>query len=181
MFSATAGDHSKEKPMRSIVLTVASFVLVAMGFLVGLGFSPQSSFSTSSSAADTATSNYDLNASNTDNVYQQIVVAGWGTRDMLEVIANQTDGLDVIAEQLVMAQETQVRLQVIQLILTGLLIASVLFVFAALKASTQVSETRMPIPPSEGQCRCFMREVDIERVEEHDEWVCLKCGKEISR
>jgi hypothetical protein len=112
--------------IKIIVLSVASFVLVAVGFFIGLAFSPTTNFSTASPGARDATSDYEANAANTENVYQQIVVGGWGTRDMLEVIANQTGGLDRMAQQLVQAQETQVRLQVVQVLLTGLLITSVL-------------------------------------------------------
>lgn len=36
-----------------------------------------------------ALANYDINAENTDNVYQQQVVAAWGVKDLVEVTARQ--------------------------------------------------------------------------------------------
>lgn len=183
--------------MKTILVSVASIVLLAAGFFIGQDFSAPSSFSTSSSAANSATSDYELNAESSENVYQQIVAGGWGTRDMLEVIANQTDGLDQMAEQLVQAQETQVRLQVIQIFLIGLLIAAVLIVFpAAINRSDSAprSISTIPAEASKGstdpdrllaseynpncQCSVVVRGFGGTTITNGRD-SCLRCGKQI--
>lgn len=111
--------------MQKILVAIAAVVLVVIGFSVGQAANDEVSFRTSSSDADDATANYDLNALSTDNVYQQIVVAGWGTRDMLEVIANQTDGLDRMAVAINETQRVQIQLQTIQIVLLGVLILAI--------------------------------------------------------
>jgi|GEM_PF-5484732 hypothetical protein len=111
--------------MQKIFISIAAALLVIIGFAVGQAANEDVSFRTGSSAADQATSGYELNALTTDNVYQQIVVAGWGTRDMLEVIANQTDGLDRMAEAIAQTQQTQIQLQTVQIILLGVLIIAI--------------------------------------------------------
>jgi tRNA A22 N-methylase len=111
--------------MQKILVAIAAIVLVAIGFSVGQAANDEVSFRTSSSDADDATSNYDLNALTTDNVYQQIVVAGWGSRDMLEVIANQTDGLDRMAVAINETQRVQIQLQTVQIVLLGVMILAI--------------------------------------------------------
>jgi uncharacterized protein (UPF0333 family) len=183
--------------VKTFVLSVVSIVLVAVGFFIGQDFSAPDSFSTSSSAADSATSDYELNAENDETVYHQIVTGGWGTRDMLEVIANQTDGLDKMAEQLVQAQETQVRLQVIQIFLIGLLIAAVLIVFpSAINRSGSAPRSISTIPaeaskestdpdqllPSEynPNCQCSVSARDFGgKTITYGRDSCLRCGKKI--
>jgi tRNA A22 N-methylase len=111
--------------MQKILVAIAAVILVVIGFSVGQAANDEVSFRTSSSDADDATSNYDLNALTTDNVYQQIVVAGWGTRDMLEVIANQTDGLDRMAVAINETQRVQIQLQTVQIVLLGVMILAI--------------------------------------------------------
>ena len=111
--------------MQKILVAIAAVILVVIGFSVGQAANDEVSFRTSSSDADDATSNYDLNALTTDNVYQQIVVAGWGSRDMLEVIANQTDGLDRMAVAINETQRVQIQLQTVQIVLLGVMILAI--------------------------------------------------------
>jgi tRNA A22 N-methylase len=111
--------------MQKILVAIAAVILVVIGFSVGQAANDEVSFRTSSSDADDATANYDFNALTTDNVYQQIVVAGWGTRDMLEVIANQTDGLDRMAVAINETQRVQIQLQTVQIVLLGVLILAI--------------------------------------------------------
>jgi hypothetical protein len=101
---------------------IATFLLVVLAIVAAAPSLSSGTFSTTSWAASGATADYELNASTTDNVYQQIVVAGWGTRDMLEVIANQTGGIDVMAEAILASQQREAQLETIQIILLAFVI-----------------------------------------------------------
>lgn len=63
------------------------------------------SLSTSSSGVREAKANYELNSATTDNVYQQIVVAGWGTKDMAEAVALETAAVRDGVQQLIVEQQ----------------------------------------------------------------------------
>ena len=63
------------------------------------------SLSSSSSGVTEANANYEINSANTDNVYQQIVVAGWGTKDMTEAVARETAAVRDGMQQLIVEQQ----------------------------------------------------------------------------
>jgi hypothetical protein len=130
--------------MQKIFVAIAAVVLVAIGFSVGQAANDEVSFRTSSSDADDATANYDLNALTSENVYQQIVVAGWGTRDMLEVIANQTDGLDRMAAAINETQRVQIQLQTIQIVLLGVLILAIVLLIPRREGQKEHTKPHKP-------------------------------------
>jgi|GEM_PF-1137566 len=83
-----------------------------------------------------AESNYDLNSDNTDNVYQQQVVAQWGIREMVTVTANQNAAMinnqtslgvavNSLERSVNMAGETNAKLNKSILIMMGLLVLAV--------------------------------------------------------
>lgn len=55
-----------------------------------------------------ALADYETNAANTDNVYQQQVVAAWGAKDLLSVIAKQNSQMIDNQDTLLQAQAAQV-------------------------------------------------------------------------
>lgn len=168
--------------MQKILVAIAAVILVVIGFSVGQAANNEVSFRTSSSDADDATANYDLNALTTDNVYQQIVVAGWGTRDMLEVIANQTDGLDRMAVAINETQRVQIQLQTVQIVLLGVLILAIVLLVprrekqAATEAPSEIASPARGAKVSAGKTKASPSLADPEKEEllsvgQRSDWV----------
>jgi multisubunit Na+/H+ antiporter MnhC subunit len=126
--------------MNKLVAIVAIVVGVASTAFAAVSFSQSTEgywLSTSSSAIDEADSNYDLNAANTDNVYQQIVVAGWGTREMTKAVAEEVAAMRDGMEFLVQEQKRSATLLATMVALMGVIITLLSFGFMA--QQTQIS------------------------------------------
>lgn len=91
-------------------------------------------FSSFSSGVTEAQANYDLNAANTDNVYQQIVVAGWGTKDMTQAVAQESAAIKNGVQYLLQEQQ---RSSAMLIVLVGLMAVLVI-----LQASTAFFEKK---------------------------------------
>lgn len=92
--------------MKKIISVVALVVAFASASFAGFVWSKsleEVNFSAPSASISAANADFDLNSLNTDNVYQQIVVASWGTKDMTEVVASELGSLrnrvDFLVEQ----------------------------------------------------------------------------------
>lgn len=115
----------------------------------------------SSNAADAA-ANYELNAANTDNVYQQIVVAGWGTKDMTQAVAQEAaairDGVQFLLSE-------QQRTSAMLIVLVGLMALMVVLQASSVFFEKATGSTR--VGPSAGSV--YAPEVPGQQV-------CAKCG-----
>lgn len=112
--------------MKKIISIVSLLVAVASSVFVGVAISGNSeskSFSPPSTSIYEANSNFDLNSATTDNVYQQIVVAGWGIKDMTEVVAAEVVTLRFRMDALVEAQSLLVILLSVAILLLSLITA----------------------------------------------------------
>jgi hypothetical protein len=133
--------------MNKVMAIVAIVVGVASTAFAAVTFSQSAGgywLSTSSSAIDEADSNYDLNAATTDNVYQQIVVAGWGTREMTKAVAGEVAAMRDGMEFLVQEQKRSASLLATMVALMGVIITLLSFGFMAQQAqiSGRTSKTR---------------------------------------
>ena len=140
--------------MNKLVAIVAIVVGVASTAFAAVTFSQSAGgywLSTSSSAIDEADSNYDLNAATTDNVSQQIVVAGWGTREMTKAVAGEVAAMRDGMEFLVQEQKRSATLLATMVALMGVIITLLSFGFMAQQAqiSGRTSKTRSPIKSSD--------------------------------
>jgi hypothetical protein len=92
----------------ALIVLVAGFVTVAALGATTTTVAITGSSENYSSMTAAALSDYDVNASNTDNVYQQQVVAAWGAKDLLTVIAKQNSVMIDNQDTLLKAQAAQV-------------------------------------------------------------------------
>jgi hypothetical protein len=68
-----------------------------------------------------ANNSFELNSDNTDNVYQQIVVANWGTRQMTEAVASELFSLRDRVDYLVVQQANSSALLAVAVFLLGVI------------------------------------------------------------
>ena len=125
--------------MNKVMAVVAIVVGVASTAFAAVSFSQSSGgywLSTSASSIDEADSNYDLNAASTDNVYQQIVVAGWGTREMTKAVAGEVAAMRDGMEFLVQEQKRSASLLATMVALMGVIITLLSFGFMAQQTQT---------------------------------------------
>jgi multisubunit Na+/H+ antiporter MnhC subunit len=125
--------------MNKVMAVLAIIVGVASTAFAAVSFSQSSegySLSTSASSIEEAESNYDLNAANTDNVYQQIVVAGWGTREMTKAAAGELAAMRDGMEFLVQEQKRSASLLATMVALMGVIITLLAFGFMAQQTQT---------------------------------------------
>jgi len=140
--------------MNKVMAIVAIVVGVASTAFAAVSFSQSTGgywLSTSSSEIDEAESNYDLNASTTDNVYQQIVVAGWGTREMTKVVAGEVSAMRNGMDFLIQEQKRSATLLATMVALMGVIITLLAFGFMAQQAqiSGRTSKTRSTVKSSD--------------------------------
>lgn len=118
--------------MNKVIGIVAVLIGVASTGFAAVNFAESTErywISTSSDEIDEAEANYELNSGNTDNVYQQIVVAGWGTREMTKAVANQTAAMRDGMELLVIEQKRTSQLMASLVALMGVIITILAFGF----------------------------------------------------
>jgi hypothetical protein len=106
------------KKVQAVLAIIVGLVATAFAGTTLISTSQPASISDASSYVFEANANFDLNSENTDNVYQQIVVAGWGTREMVEAVAKETAGL---SDAMVYLLDEQKRSSTLLAILVGLM------------------------------------------------------------
>lgn len=110
--------------MKKIISVLALVVAFASASFAGLAFSEsleEVTFSGPSASIYEAKTDFDLNSLNTDNVYQQIVVANWGTKDMTEVVASELGSLRNRVDFLVEQQSSSSSLLAVAVLLLGVM------------------------------------------------------------
>jgi multisubunit Na+/H+ antiporter MnhC subunit len=140
--------------MNKVMAVVAIVVGVASTAFAAVSFSQSAGgywMSTSSSSIDEADGSYELNASTTDNVYQQIVVAGWGTREMTKAVAGEVAAMRDGMEFLVQEQKRSASLLATMVALMGVIISILSFGFMAqqTQASGRKSKSKSQAKTSE--------------------------------
>lgn len=134
----SAGPASKKGEIMRKVQAVAAVLLGLGAAIFAFSALPQTfesvTFSNFSSGVTEAQANYELNSANTDNVYQQIVVAGWGTKDMTEAVAQEAASIKSGVQFLLQEQQ---RSSAMLIILVGLMAVMVI-----LQATTAFFENR---------------------------------------
>lgn len=113
-----------------LVVPVALAFLFALFAVIAVSNTTDSIKSHNYSGSEAATSvqeDFVLNEAGSDTVYQQQVSAQWAIKDMVKVVADQTEALSQMSEDLIKAQNTM--LTVLGL-MTGLL-----FIIVGLMAS----------------------------------------------
>jgi hypothetical protein len=110
--------------VRSVLLFVPVIIVLAVAAAVFGIMSPGPDVvaTTGATSISSVNSSYEINSGNTDNVYQQQVVALWATKDFLNVIAEQN--VTLINAQV----ETYQQQQTIRSLLQSVLIVLVLLV-----------------------------------------------------
>ena len=93
---------NKLQVIAALILGLSAAAFGGYSFSLTFG---EVSLSSSSSGVTEANANYEINSSTTDNVYQQIVVAGWGTKDMTEAVARETAAVRDGMQQLIVEQQ----------------------------------------------------------------------------
>jgi hypothetical protein len=110
--------------MKKIISVLAFVAAFSSAVFAGLAFSDSmeaKQFSEPSAKIYEAKSDFNANAANTDNVYQQIVVANWGTKDMTEVVASELGSLRDRVDYLVEQQTSSSALLAIAVFLLGVI------------------------------------------------------------
>jgi hypothetical protein len=101
---------------------------------------------------------------------------------MLEVIANQTDGLDRMAAAINETQRVQIQLQTIQIVLLGVLILAIVLLIprreeqAATEAPSEIASPARGVKVSAGTAETPSSPADTEKeellsVSQHSDWV----------
>jgi hypothetical protein len=110
--------------MKKITSVFALVIAFASAVFAGLAFSDsmeEVNLSSPSASIFEANTDFDLNSLNTDNVYQQIVVANWGTKDMTQVVASELGSLRSRVDFLVEQQITSTSLLAVAVFLLGVM------------------------------------------------------------
>lgn len=116
--------------MKKFVAGVA--LLAALGAVIITGISLSAAaenlnYDYPSSTASEARSNFDLNSGTTENVYQQMVVAGWGTMDMTEVAVDELSAIRSATHNLMTLQSNTSMLLSVMIFLLAVLTAMMAF------------------------------------------------------
>lgn len=110
--------------MKKLISVFALVISLASGAFAGFALSnsmEEASFSSPSSSISEANFDFDLNSLKSDNVYQQIVVANWGTKDMTQVVASEMGSLRNRVDFLVEQQSTSSSLLAVAVVLLGVM------------------------------------------------------------
>jgi hypothetical protein len=109
------------KKIISVLAFVAAFSSAVFAGLVFSGSMEEQSFAVPNLTVEDARTLYETNAENTENVYQQIVVASWGNRDMTEVVAVELFSLRDRVDYLVVQQNNSSALLAVAVFLLGVI------------------------------------------------------------
>jgi hypothetical protein len=109
------------KKIISVLAFVAAFSSAVFAGLVFSGSMEEQSFAVPGVTVEDARTLYETNAENTDNVYQQIVVASWGNKDMTEVVALELFSMRDRVDYLVVQQANSSALLAVAVFLLGVI------------------------------------------------------------
>jgi hypothetical protein len=100
--------------MKIARIVLLALIVVVAGFVAAAAVSAKTSMMSAtgqsenySSLTAAALADYETNAANSDNVYQQQVVAAWGAKDLLTVVAKQNSQMIDNQDSLIRAQAAQ--------------------------------------------------------------------------
>jgi hypothetical protein len=110
--------------MKKIISVMAFIAAFSAAVFAGLTFSDsmeENFFVVPDFTVSDANNSFELNSDNTDNVYQQIVVANWGTRQMTEAVASELFSLRDRVDYLVVQQANSSALLAVAVFLLGVI------------------------------------------------------------
>lgn len=139
--------------MKKITSVFALVIAFASAAFAGLAFSDsmeEVSLSSPSASIFEANTDFDLNSLNTDNVYQQIVVANWGTKDMTQVVASELGSLRSRVDFLVEQQSTSTSLLAVAVFLLGVMtLLTAMSNFQSRKSADESPEPESSVDPTQ--------------------------------
>jgi hypothetical protein len=136
--------------MRKLTAIFAIIIGLSATFFAGVSFSESSqeiALSSPNNVIAQADSLFDDNSENTDNVYQQIVVANWGVREMAKAVALEVQALSDRTEALIPLQQQTSSLLAAMVALLGIITVLLALNFLPASASKKIPREK---PSSDG-------------------------------